>query len=355
MRRFAFAFALLALALPTLAQDTPPFGERIEVNAVLLDVIVTDTKGNQILGLTKDDFVVKENGVAQEIESVDYLTNRQLLESREGSAPFQVERVNETRYFVFFFDKPQEPALLFDQVTQARNAVRDFIRNQMKPTDLVAIAGHDMRLKIYSDFTNDKKQLERALEDAGRYGGGLTKAPTTDGVSILRDIDRNSMIKRTGTVYQALETLADGVRGIRARKNLVLFSPGMADIGETVRAGMIMDRSPKVDAMLQALNAANVSVYPVQLQKPIEPGSGAPLYHQRLSELANSTGGEYFQFNTNFRPVLSKIENTNAGYYLLTYRSRKPAGTKGYQAVEVSLKNPEFRVVARSGYEYGNI
>jgi VWFA-related protein len=356
MKRIAMVVALLALTVPSFAQTNAPFEERIEVNAVLLDVIVTDPKGNQILGLTKDDFVVKENGVAQEIESVDYLTNRQLLDSREGNAPFQVERTRENRYFIFFFDKPQEPGALFDQVIQARNAARDWIRTSMKENDLVAIAGHDVRLKIYSDFTSDKKQLERALNDSARYGKGLLQPQAgVSGPSILRDIDKSSMMNRTGTLYQALELLGDGVRPVRARKNLVLFSPGMADIGETIQSGMLMDRSPKVDAMLESLNAANVSVYALQLHKALEPGSDAPVYHQRLNELADSTGGHYFQYTTNFRPALSKIEETNAGYYLVTYRSRKPAGQKGFQKVDVSVKSSELRVVARSGYEYGNI
>jgi hypothetical protein len=90
MKRIAIIVALLALALPGFAQQ---FEEKIDVNAVLLDVIVTDNKGNQILGLSKDDFVVKENGVAQEVDSVDYFTNRKLLDAREESAPFKVEQV----------------------------------------------------------------------------------------------------------------------------------------------------------------------------------------------------------------------------------------------------------------------
>src|SRR5687768_18036447 len=129
MKRLIPLIALLALTLPGLSQQ--PFEERIDVNAVLLDVIVTDPKGNHILGLTKDDFVVKENGVVQEVESVDYHTNRQLLDSREGAAPFQVDRVQEDRYFIFFFDKPQEPGVLLDQLAQARQAVQHFVRTQM--------------------------------------------------------------------------------------------------------------------------------------------------------------------------------------------------------------------------------
>lgn len=352
MRRMAIMVALLALALPGVAQQ---FEEKIDVNAVLLDVIVTDGKGNQILGLTKDDFVVKEGGVQQEVDSVDYFTNRRNLDAREESAPFKVERVREDRYFIFFFDKPEDPGVLFDQLAQARRAVRDFVREDMKETDLVAIAGHDVRLKVWSDFTNDKAQLERALDDSARFGKGQLTAPAGEGPSILRNVDKASMSDGTGSVYRALDVLAEAVRPIRARKNLVLFSPGIVEITETVRGGMIMDRSRHLDPALQSLNAGNVSVYSVQLQQQIDTQVGTtPAFHQRLTELASATGGEYYQFSTSFKPVVKKVEQTNAGYYLVTYRSHKPRGQKGFQKVDVSLKNPDLKVVARSGYEFGS-
>ncbi|HEX6098988.1 MAG TPA: VWA domain-containing protein [Thermoanaerobaculia bacterium] len=351
MKRIATFLTLLALALPGLAQQ---FEEKIDVNAVLLDVIVTDNKGNQILGLTKDDFVVKENGVAQEVDSVDYFTNRQNLDAREENAPFKVEKVREDRYFVFFFDKPEDPGVLFDQLSQARSAVRQFIRDDMKPTDLVAIAGHDVRLKVWSDFTSDKAKLEKALEDSARFGKGEVNTPAGEGPSILRNVDQASMLGGTGSVYEALDVLAEAVRPIRARKNLVLFSPGIVDIDETVRAGMVVNRSRHLDPALRSLNAANVSVYSAQLQRPTDTEvNTTPLFHQRLTELASETGGEYFQSGASFRPVLRKVDRTNAGYYLVTYRSRKPRGEKGFQKVDVSLKSPGLKVVARSGYEFG--
>jgi len=115
MKSLTVILALLALALPSFAQEpvlaqAPQFGEEVDVNAVLLDVIVTDRKGNHILGLNANDFIVKENGVEQTVDSVDYFTNRRLLDQREEQAPFKVERVREERYFIFFFDKPTEPS-----------------------------------------------------------------------------------------------------------------------------------------------------------------------------------------------------------------------------------------------------
>lgn len=350
MTRFALALAILAMTLPSFAQQ-PPFQERIEVTAVLLDVIVTDPDGNQILGLGKDDFVVRENGIEQTVDSVDYFTNRRLLTGREEHAPFKVEQIREDRYFVFFFDKPSNPAVLFDQVTLAREAVKDFLDEDMKETDYVAIVGHDVRLKIYSDFTNDKEQLRKALNESSRFGRGITKAPAGDGPSILRNLDTREMINHTGTVYQALDLLADSLDSIEARKNVVLFSPGIADRDESTYGELLMNRSRYLDPALESLNAANVSVYGVQLQRDVD---GAPLFHQRLSEISDATGGRYFRMNLTFGPALEQIEQTNSGYYLVTYRSRHPKGEKGFQKVEVSVKNPEFKVVARSGYEFGN-
>src|SRR5712692_2199987 len=119
MKRLAILFALLAL--PLAAQEPPKFGEKVEVNVVLIDAVVTDSGGHQILGLDKNDFVVKENGVEQQIDSVDYFTNRKLLNTPEEKAPFKVERVHEDRYFIFFFDKPSD-SQLFDELALARRA-----------------------------------------------------------------------------------------------------------------------------------------------------------------------------------------------------------------------------------------
>lgn len=350
MRRFGIALIVLALALPVFAQQQP-FAEEIDVNAVLLDVIVTDATGKQILGLAPGDFVVKENGVEQTLESVDYFTNRKLLDAREENAPFKVERVREDRYFIFFFDKPSDPSTLFSDLALAREAVRDFVRNEMKENDRVAIAGHDFRLKIYSDFTADKKQLEKALNEATRFGRGLSKAPAEEGPSILRNANAKQIVNETGTVYEALDLLADSVKPIRARKNLVLFSPGIADQHERQQqAGMLTSRSPHLDPMLESLNAANVTAYTVQLDRN---AAATQLFHQRLSEIASSTGGHYFQLVTSFNPIIERVENVNSGYYLLSYRSRHPKGEKGFQKVDVSVRNPEFRVQSRSGYQFG--
>ncbi|HEY4641370.1 MAG TPA: VWA domain-containing protein [Thermoanaerobaculia bacterium] len=350
MPRIAAILSLL-MALPLIAQQpaTPQFGEKVDVNVVLVDAVVTDATGHQILGLDKDDFLVTENGEPQKVDSLDYFTNRRLLNAQEGSAPFKAERVREDRYFIFFFDKPEQGAM-WDRLRLARQASLHFVDEEMQPSDHVAVVSHDMRLKIFSDFTNDRQQLHKALDDVMLFGLGLKKPADAPAGSIFSTINAKAMVNKTGTVYEGLNVLADALRPIKARKNIILFSPGIAGPDEDYRDGIIFNRSRYYDPMIHALNAANVTVYPLNLHENAPP---IPLYHQALESIATDTNGEYYRFNVSFTPQVKKVDQSNSGYYLLSYRSNHAEGTKGYQKVRVALKNPEFKVKAREGYSYG--
>jgi VWFA-related protein len=167
--------------------------------------------------------------------------------------------------------------------------------------------------------------------------------------SILANVNTSKMMTGSGTTYEALTVLADALRPIKARKNLVLISPGIIEPGEDVRGGVILNRSRYYDPMVEALNAANVTVYPIQLT---EDAGSTPALHQTLERVAADTNGEYFRYATNFTQPLKKIENSTSGYYLISYRTEKPRGARGFQKVEVKLRNPEFRVQSRAGYLY---
>ncbi|HEV2721642.1 MAG TPA: VWA domain-containing protein [Thermoanaerobaculia bacterium] len=348
MKRISTILLVLLAGTAAMAQT---FGEKIDVNVVLLDAIVTDSSGRQILGLGPQDFVVTENGVPQEIQSVDYFTNRRMVDTPESKAAVKVERMRDDRYFVLFFDKPSDGVLL-SRLVHARAAALDFV-NDMKPGDLVAVAGHDVRLKVYSDFTNDKRQLTRALDDAVAFGRGLTEPPpaTSATPSILRTINRNRMISHTGTVYEGLEVLADALRPIKARKDVVLFSAGILTPDQIVRQGVALNRSRFYDRAVYALNTADVSLYPANI---VDTPNLSPLFHQALEELASDTNGEYFRFNTTFTGALRRVEQTTNGYYLISYTTKKPRGTTGFQKVQVTVRNPDFKVRAREGYSYGS-
>lgn len=346
------ASLLCTIALPSLGQE--PYRESIDVNLVLVDVTVTDGRGNHILGLGKDDFIVTENGVEQNIASVDYFTNRRLLTGREEKAAFKVERVREERYFILFFDKllaGQSVQGYMNELMQAKRGAVEFVRNELLPDDRVAVAGFDARLKIYSDFTSDPKQLEAAINEAitlstGRLPSGDASTASSGTPSILANIDEKKMMN-SGRIYEAVTLLADAVRPIAARKVMMMFSLGMGEASDFSR-DIARNEDHWYEPMVHALNRANVTVYPIHLHRFADPHAT----EQPLHRLALETGGEYFRNIVDFATPLRRIENVNNGYYMLTYYSEKPKGAHGYQEIEVKLKNREFRVAAREGYAY---
>lgn len=353
-RTAAFAFAF-TLAIPVVAQvpatEAPALlEEQVDVNLVLVDATVTDRRGNQILGLTKDDFVIKENGEAQEIASLDYFTNRRLLTENESVAVFKVERVREERYFILFFDKSLDLESSFglrSELMRARAAALEFVDKEILPADKVAIVAFDVRLKVLSDFTSDRSALHAALDNILAFGPGVLVSTKPEGVSILAHLDEKTMLNDTGRIYDALKYLGKAVESIPARKVLVLFSTGVFDVDD-VGSPFLGTNNPWYDPMVHALNQANVSVHAISLLQLARSNLG----HSNLNRLASDTSGDFYPFVANYIVPLRKIENVNNGYYLLTYYSKRSGDKKGYQPIDVSLKNSEFRVKARQGYTY---
>ncbi|MEO8216291.1 MAG: VWA domain-containing protein [Acidobacteriota bacterium] len=347
---------LSAIPLAAQSSDQPeqPFKEKLDVNLVLVDATVTDRRGNQILGLGKDDFVVKEDGTPQEIASVDYFTNRTLLDSPETKAAFKVERVHEERYFIIFFDKLLGAPIglgLQSELLRVKRSAGQFIDEQLKPQDKVAIVGHDARLKIYADFTSDKRILKKALDDAVMFSDGLSAVPAyADDFSIMKNLNMGTMMYRTGRVYDAVRVLADALPQVPARKVMAMFSVGIGDTAPNMPEFLENDDT-YYRPMVQALNEANVSVYAINLLRNVV---GHYPQEDTLSRMASATGGEYFRNVVNFTTPLKQIEKANNGYYMLSYYSNKPRGESGYQKINVSLRNPEFRIKAREGYVYGD-
>lgn len=349
MKSLFLATLLLFPAFSSTAQE-PALAEEVEVNLVLVDATVTDRSGNQILGLDKNDFIIKENGEVQEVASLDYFTNRRLVTGPEDQAAFKVERVREERYFVLFFHKflaPPSSLNFQSQLIRARQGAIDFIENELLPEDKVAIAGFDSRLKMFADFTSDKNVLRKALSDATSFSNGITKAPAyaTPELSIMQNIDNRRMMYKTGRIYDGIALLADALPEVAARTVMVLFTPGIGEVSDT-NPNFLDNQETWYAPMLHALNRKNVSVYAVNLLRD----TGLYLQEQTLSRLASETGGEYFRGFVGFETPLREIENVNNGYYMISYYTDKPQRGTGYQKIDVALKNPEFRVKAREGY-----
>jgi VWFA-related protein len=347
----------LAPAMPAQAPPEAKFGEKINVHEVLLDVLVTDAKGHVIVGLGPDDFVVKEDGKPVSITGVSFYSNRSLAEPAAVAAKKGIKAAEapEDRYFVLFFDDQRSNAAdapeLLSQQMQAVQRTRDWVSRELTPHDWVAVVSYDQKLKVQQDFTHDRKALAAAVSDAMKgtdhESNWPSRVPQGGGPSLIAGLPRGLALRdKTATIYDAMDVLAEAAGKITGRKNLLLFSNGFGQINNF---GQYTPDERYYPPMVHTLNDNNVAVYPIDL---VPEGTQHTLT-DAMNQLASDTGGRYFFNFTNFITPLKQVAQENSGYYLLSYGTEKPAGRAGYQEVQVQTTNPDFKVRARKGYEYG--
>jgi len=347
------AFGAAASASRTAAQEPPArggFGEHVNVREVLIDALVTDARGNVIVGLGAPDFDVRENGKRVELTGVTFYSNRQAVDGAgrplaTGDAASPIE----DRYLIVLIDQHLSPPVLVAQQLEAGQKLRDWIHGQLLPNDYVAVASYDTRLKIQQDFTRDRRALDEAIGNAllGKdLENNYPSRIAASGPSLLASLPQGDALRdRTTNLYDGLKLLGRAAEKITGRKNLLLFSNGIEHI---------IGRTSPLDPvyyppMMGALNDGNVAVYAIYLpsRRRLRP------VNDTLSQLTADTGGQYYFNFVNFATPLQQVMKETNGYYLLSYRSEHPEGKSGFQKVQVRTTNPEFKIEARKGYTYG--
>lgn len=125
---------------PTAPSENDEDVIKVRTNLVVTDVLVANSKGNAIAGLKKEDFVITENGVPQEME----------LFSSGGTAPLP-------KAIVFIVEVGAIPSMADKSLEAAKTLV-----DKLAPNDRMAIVNTNIQLVL--DFTSDKKLLKATLE-----------------------------------------------------------------------------------------------------------------------------------------------------------------------------------------------
>lgn len=172
-RRAAFAAMLAVLVLaaaerpPALFAEEPvaPFAEAVDVEVVDVDVVVVDSEGLPVVGLTKDDFLVYEDGQPREI------TNFYSFES--ASKTFERHRAGD-RIAVTdeLRNQVRRIAILFDVNTltnrerrRAVEAVERFMSEKFDGSYEWSIVAFDDQVRVLQPFTSDKYKVKASLDD----------------------------------------------------------------------------------------------------------------------------------------------------------------------------------------------
>ncbi len=346
------ALALTLVVVPTVsAESEPAFTDVVDVNEVLVDVVVTDKKGDLVLGLGEDDFVVHVDGEERSVVSVDFYSNREFLGNSQTARDLgiDIDTVPENRYFILFFHNQRQvlPRLQGDLLDAGRRA-EEWVRSSLRPNDFVAVASYFPKLNV-ADFTNDRNLLaetiRRAVSGRDFISRGQVRSDLPSLTEALPPGDADN-------IYEALALVAEGSKAIRGRKNLVLYSMGF---GRLHGFGTFRPDPRYYPEMIQTLNDNRVAVYPVDLLAA-DFGPFFPRFRPNdvLNQIAHETAGE-FQFNfANFSAPLQQIDEDNTGYYLVSFEPAAEPAEGEYKKVTVETRSPGLRIRTRDGYVPGD-
>ncbi|HEX2834395.1 MAG TPA: VWA domain-containing protein [Thermoanaerobaculia bacterium] len=143
--------------------------ETIEVRIHNVDVVVTDAKGNAVVGLGADDFEVLEDGKPQKVTNFSAYAETATAPDPNASAatsPPATTQAPPPRTFVFFIDELSLVPATRDGLLASLRALTQSLR----PDDRAAVVRPSEATEIALEWTSDhaaiEGQLEAALADA---------------------------------------------------------------------------------------------------------------------------------------------------------------------------------------------
>jgi VWFA-related protein len=330
------ASVTLAASDQTTAAPPPP------TFAVLIDVIPLDARGRVVDDLTPADFVLREDGAAQPLDSVRFV--------RAGDGPSstwpdpgrpiddaqQAASVDGARVFAIFLDEYHvSPGASTERV---REALMRFVDREMRARDLLVVMKPlDSILTIR--LTPDREEGRRAIASFDGRRGDYTPRNEYERHYIAGTPARIDEA-RTQVVLSAVNALAVhlGTLGAR-RKTLVVVSEGVGGLER--RRGL--ESLPTIETVIRSANRSNVSVYPVDPGTDRPAGTGG----DALRRLATETDGEAIV--EDLEGGLRRASADSRAYYLLSYRSTRPADG-AFRVVQVRVTRPGITLRARPGY-----
>jgi VWFA-related protein len=237
--------SLLLLVLAPVAFSQIPYIETFELRLHNLDIVVTDAKGKPVHGLTKEDFVVLENGAPQPVTNFavyDQAAGTVTSSARSAEGPAEPEGVVSApppRRMVFFIDEIGVQKMARDRLYKSAKAFVD----AMRPGDVAAVVRPTTKEKIVQEFTGDRTAVERALKTAIDESGEQFSGPKQE-VSNLRWLLKNALgpnarrqakreyadavARRVGHRLGQIRALTSSLAGLEGKKIVVLVTMGLS-------------------------------------------------------------------------------------------------------------------------------
>lgn len=387
----AFAIAPLHSQAPTPSPTAPKI--IVETRVVLLDVVVTNHKGEAIPSLRQEDFYIEEDGKPQSLSAFDE-------HSRHNAPPADIPTLPPNVYTNVQAVKPNDSVnvLLIDllntqpwsQEDVCNQAVK-YLKTVSPGTRLAIFTLNTQQLRLARGFTTDFSGLSASLQDKSGVvpeSSWLNQTPSRNDAE-LRGVQAMIMMdaapaavgavqqylgeelvarasERTELTLQAFQHLARYLSGIPARKNVVWFADSFPISFIPNEKSHAPQHQQRVRQTSDMLTSAQISIYPVsahglagdptfEVSDMLGNTRESMLYNQSTSQIAaetiaQETGGRAF-YNTNALDVaMAKAIDEGSHYYALAYAPTNNKTDGRYRRIEVKLSNHDYKLSYRRGY-----
>jgi VWFA-related protein len=309
--------------------DMPTYSLHIDVPEVTVDVgVILEKTGQFVPGLKPSNFKVYEDGVEQKVQGFKRveapITALLLCEYAARGYAFRVDMLNSAWAFT----------------------------QQLRPQDYVALMTFDMRSHIDVDFTQDKQQIQQAIQQLGMSAGMPAAFSETNEFDAL---------------YEAMDRL-DRIEG---RKYIILIASGIDTMSKLTFDKILKRVKESHDITIYAVSTGG-------LLREMTEGSGGMMSSMRdldylqadneLRTFAQLTGGMWFEpkFSGELPDMVRTINENIRAKYQLVYRPSNAKQDGTYRKLRVVLVDDEgqplrmqdekkkplkYDIVARDGYK----
>jgi VWFA-related protein len=360
--------ATAAVAQTAASTDSSAPTLKVNTRLTLVDVVVTDSKGQPVHGLTQADFTVKEDGKPQPIKNFEEMDGERSAEARLPPNIYTNRTMPGARALNI---------ILFDQVATgistglrphpetlkaAKDASLDYLQTMPEGTQVAIMEMDGSGLHLRQGFTSDRDLLLAAV-NAITYQRALEgqwdppSSPSTPGIPPERPnflLLCNAMNYQSAQTLNALNQLSMFVSSVPGRKNLVWFTPGVPwlasyqPFSRSQNLVCLTDFTPQLQAVYGRLTAERVALYPTDPRGLI---ANVVMFtdNDALEEMAKATGGKA-HFNNGLGEALRDDITAAADYYALSYVPPLSKYDGKYHTIKVTVDRPGLQLQYRQGY-----
>jgi VWFA-related protein len=384
--------SLLGLAAQVPDRPTPRFNAGVDL--VRLDVSVLDRHRVPVVGLTREDFTVIEDGQPRPIQS---FVEVHVPGPARADAPWTAQvpsdvasntRVDEGgRLVVIVMDRSIPPG---NSVMVARSVAASIV-NALGPNDLAAVVSTSQ--PVAQNFTSDHALLLRALarpdwstdisNEAHEIVQALSAAGGLTPLSVMADGRCHCGRCVPDTIARVADSLAAADRRPKllffVGSNLLLQPPRLTTIRRRAAPDEVVDKlgcdvqlKDARTRMFDALTRAHVTVHSLDPSglTPVGPAvsaastatgarvnpalaSAIEAQQQQLDNLRilpDFTGGRAIVNTNTPQDRVPAIVSESASYYVLGFTPADEAASRTVRSIDVTVNRPDVRVNAPKRY-----